>query len=117
MCARIRGGRSRSREDEGIDAKKLVKTSIVKEEPGEDGLLQDGVEAEDEGLENGIQDDDPIVFGEFPAPKVNCLSSSICNAMLVNGQPKPFSHVTEEDQDLMTPEEYTAYFEVFQSRS
>ena len=29
----------------------------------------------------------------------------------------PFSAVTEEHQELMTPEEYTAYFEVFQSRS
>jgi transcription initiation factor TFIIE subunit alpha len=29
----------------------------------------------------------------------------------------PFSEVTEDDQELMTPEEYTAYFEVIQSRS
>ncbi|THH00110.1 hypothetical protein EW026_g2364 [Hermanssonia centrifuga] len=35
----------------------------------------------------------------------------------VNGQPIPFSQVTEEHQELMTPEEYTAYFEVIQSRS
>jgi transcription initiation factor TFIIE subunit alpha len=34
-----------------------------------------------------------------------------------NGAQKPFSEVTEEDQELMTPDEYTAYFEVFQARS
>jgi len=32
----------------------------------------------------------------------------------VNGQPMPFSQVSEEQTELMTPEEYTAYFEVFQ---
>jgi transcription initiation factor TFIIE subunit alpha len=25
----------------------------------------------------------------------------------------PFSKITEEDQEMMTPEEYTAYYEVF----
>jgi len=35
----------------------------------------------------------------------------------VNGAPMPFSRITEEDQERMTPEEYTAYFEVFQTRS
>jgi len=32
----------------------------------------------------------------------------------VNGQSVTFSAVTEEQQELMTPEEYTAYFEVYQ---
>ncbi|KJA14953.1 hypothetical protein HYPSUDRAFT_208266 [Hypholoma sublateritium FD-334 SS-4] len=35
----------------------------------------------------------------------------------VNGFPKPYSQVTEEDHDLMTPDEYTAYFEILQARS
>ncbi|KIP06485.1 hypothetical protein PHLGIDRAFT_13874 [Phlebiopsis gigantea 11061_1 CR5-6] len=35
----------------------------------------------------------------------------------VNGAPMKFSEVTEEHQELMTPEEYTAYFDVFQSMS
>lgn len=35
----------------------------------------------------------------------------------VNGAPMSFLAVTEEHQELMTPEEYTAYFEVFQARS
>lgn len=34
----------------------------------------------------------------------------------VNGVAKPFSQVTEEDHELMTPEEYTAYFEVLQNQ-
>lgn len=36
---------------------------------------------------------------------------------LVNGTPKPFSEVTEEDHELMTPDEYTTFFEVLQARS
>ncbi|KDQ50382.1 hypothetical protein JAAARDRAFT_164904 [Jaapia argillacea MUCL 33604] len=34
----------------------------------------------------------------------------------VNGDPMRFSEVTEEHQDMMTPEEYQAYYEVMQSR-
>ncbi|TFK34509.1 hypothetical protein BDQ12DRAFT_689715 [Crucibulum laeve] len=41
-------------------------------------------------------DDDPVVY--------------------VAGAPKLFSEVTEEDHDLMTPDEYTAFFEVMQTR-
>ncbi|KAF8882514.1 TFIIE alpha subunit-domain-containing protein [Gymnopilus junonius] len=36
--------------------------------------------------------------------------------VLVNGNPKPYSQVTEEDHDLMTPDEYTAFFEIMQAR-
>jgi len=32
----------------------------------------------------------------------------------VNGEPVAFSTITEEHQELMTPEEYTSYFEVYQ---
>ncbi|CDZ97858.1 Transcription initiation factor IIE, alpha subunit [Phaffia rhodozyma] len=32
----------------------------------------------------------------------------------VDGVAKPFGQVTEEDQELMTPDEYTAYFEIWQ---
>ncbi|PPR00759.1 hypothetical protein CVT24_000784 [Panaeolus cyanescens] len=37
--------------------------------------------------------------------------------VMVNGTPKPYSQVTEEDHELMTPEEYTAYFEIMQTMS
>ncbi|EGO03838.1 hypothetical protein SERLA73DRAFT_175515 [Serpula lacrymans var. lacrymans S7.3] len=88
--------RSRSREDEGASTKKLAKTDWPAVEPVQNGIIHDEAEVDDINVGNGLQDD-PTVY--------------------VNGQPKPFSHVTEEDQDLMTPEEYTAYFEVFQTRS
>jgi len=35
----------------------------------------------------------------------------------VAGVEKLYSRVTDEDHELMTPEEYTAYFEIFQARS
>lgn len=35
----------------------------------------------------------------------------------VNGTPMRFSDVTEEEMERMTPEEYTAYFEVMQAQS
>ncbi|KAJ7070342.1 TFIIE alpha subunit-domain-containing protein [Mycena belliarum] len=34
----------------------------------------------------------------------------------VNGAPMPFSQVTEADHDLMTPEEYTAFFQIMQEQ-
>ncbi|KAF8549041.1 hypothetical protein OG21DRAFT_1421978 [Imleria badia] len=80
--------RSRSQEDEGVAAKKLAK--LEPEPPDISGGGQPEAEA-------GRGVDDPLVS--------------------VNGVQKPFSEVTEEDQELMTPDEYTAYFEVFQARS
>jgi hypothetical protein len=35
----------------------------------------------------------------------------------VDGKPMPFSQVGEEHHDLMTADEYAAYFEIFQQRS
>ncbi|KAJ7193502.1 TFIIE alpha subunit-domain-containing protein [Mycena pura] len=34
----------------------------------------------------------------------------------VNGKPMPFSQVTEAEHDLMTPEEYTAFFQIMQEQ-
>ncbi|KIY49460.1 hypothetical protein FISHEDRAFT_41590 [Fistulina hepatica ATCC 64428] len=34
----------------------------------------------------------------------------------VNGDPIPYSQITEEHHELMTPEEYTAFYEIMQSR-
>ncbi|KAH9478542.1 Transcription initiation factor IIE subunit alpha [Psilocybe cubensis] len=59
---------------------------------------QDAImESQGESVPGTELDDDPIV--------------------MVNGTPKPYSQVTEEDHDLMTPDEYTAYFEIVQERS
>ncbi len=41
----------------------------------------------------------------------------VLTSMSVNGEPVPFSQITEEHQDAMTPEEYTAYYEVLSARS
>jgi transcription initiation factor TFIIE subunit alpha len=58
--------------------------------------------------------DDPMVYGMFYV-LVSC--GYRLRVPLVNGNPKPYSQVTEEDHDLMTPDEYTAFFEVVQARS
>jgi len=92
--------RSRSREDEGV-GKKVAKV----EENGYNGLangkpkgsvLEINVPAV-AMLQDATPQDDPIIY--------------------VNGAPIPLSKVTEEDHELMTPEEYTTYFEVIQTRS
>ena len=59
--------------------------------------------------------DDPICYGW-------CLYLFLVYAAedwarLVAGEPKAYSHITDEDHELMTPEEYTTYFEIFQARS
>lgn len=61
-------------------------------------------------VESELPDPDAIVSSEANGTSDDPL-------VHVNGAPKPFSQVTEEDQELMTPDEYTAYFEVFQAHS
>ncbi|KAF9568654.1 hypothetical protein CPC08DRAFT_678934 [Agrocybe pediades] len=59
---------------------------------------QDAImESQGEADTLAVPDDDPMV--------------------MVNGVPKPYSQITEEDHDLMTPDEYTAFFDVMQARS
>ncbi|KAG5220506.1 TFIIE alpha-domain-containing protein [Salix suchowensis] len=92
--------RSRSREDEGAATKsKLAKTDFGIDLPYVDQHLNNGngISNDVPSAMNGTQDDDPLVY--------------------VNGKPIPYSRVTEEDHDLMTPDEYTAFFEVMQARS
>ena len=50
----------------------------------------------------------------FPLPP-GC--ETVLTGCTVNGEPVPFSQITEEHQEAMTPEEYTAYFEVLDARS
>ena len=56
--------------------------------------------------------DDPICYGSFSSILLNPADDDI-----VAGTPKAYSLITDEDHELMTPEEYTAYFEVFQAQS
>ncbi|TEB23351.1 hypothetical protein FA13DRAFT_1798141 [Coprinellus micaceus] len=72
------------------------------------------------GLANGFSDHLPAQFAtpEFvapvePEPHMYAQPPADDPLVYVNGNPKAFSLVTDEDHELMTPEEYTAYFEVY----
>ncbi|KAH9969172.1 TFIIE alpha subunit-domain-containing protein [Russula dissimulans] len=85
--------RSRSVEDEREAERKQARNG------GELlSLSTNGVESsETMNANNVMAEDDPIVY--------------------VDGKPMPFSQVGEEHHDLMTADEYAAYFEIFQQRS
>ncbi|EDR08240.1 uncharacterized protein LACBIDRAFT_297707 [Laccaria bicolor S238N-H82] len=98
--------RSRSREDVGS-----VKVKVAK---------MDALPVYDYGMVNGYTPDggieieqDAIMVEEIPPP----FEGEEDPMVNVNGLPKPYSQVTEEDHDLMTPDEYTAFFEILQARS
>ncbi|KAH6917789.1 transcription initiation factor TFIIE alpha subunit [Coprinopsis sp. MPI-PUGE-AT-0042] len=94
--------RSRSQEDIGAGSKtpKIIRTDSLgsfAEEAVVNQMSMD-VDAPQGQLEDGgAPGDDPLVY--------------------VNGVPKALSLVTEEDHDLMTPEEYTTYFQVLEEHS
>lgn len=75
---------------------------------------------EDTGMGDGYgysaAEDDPTVYGVFTL-FFSSLHTAAKWSFEVNGKPVPYSQVTEEDHELMTPDEYTAYFEIMQSRS
>ncbi|KAI0806213.1 TFIIE alpha subunit-domain-containing protein [Irpex lacteus] len=56
---------------------------------------------------------EPVVAAETEM----IVESSDDPTVYVNGEPTPFSAVTEEHMESMTPDEYTAYFEVFEARA
>ncbi|KAF7986296.1 hypothetical protein HWV62_35242 [Athelia sp. TMB] len=91
--------RSRSRSDVGTHTPKLAK------------LHDNGFEA---AKANG---NGPVASNENTHAIVVDGTPSVDPTVFVNGAPKAFSEVTEEDHDLMTPEEYTAYFEVLEAQS
>lgn len=99
--------RSRSREDVGGPA---AKTKVAKVE--ENGL---------NGIGYGYSPENGIVRVEENVVVVNDAQPLMAAAddplVYVNGKPVPYSQVTEEDHELMTPDEYTAFFEVMQARS
>lgn len=98
-----------------------VGTPVKQEDVNGYGGYEDVGMAEGYGYEAGeggaLQDpeDDPIVYGACTRFAISQGSNADWNA--VNGKPVPYSKVTEEDHELMTPDEYTAYFEIMQSRS
>ncbi|RDB27851.1 Transcription initiation factor IIE subunit alpha [Hypsizygus marmoreus] len=101
--------RSRSAEDVGTGTGKM-KIAKVEEAFGVYGYTMEGGLARVEDTTIVVQDVDMGMGmgggGELDDPFV-----------YVNGKPVPYSQVTEEDHDLMTPDEYTAFFEVMQARS
>jgi transcription initiation factor TFIIE subunit alpha len=106
--------RSRSKEDEGAAGKKLAKATDACYTNG--GVV---VASElDMKMPNGeeARQEDTIVYGPF-ALLAALTAAVLIEIMVVNGVPMEFSKVTEEDQELMTPEEYTAYFEVIQAQT
>ncbi|KAF8170212.1 TFIIE alpha subunit-domain-containing protein [Mycena galopus ATCC 62051] len=83
--------RKRSRSHEGGDAANKI--------PKVEDVHVNGIEAvADVPMEEPAEEpkDDPIVY--------------------VNGNPMPYSQVTEAEHDLMTPDEYTAFFQIMQEQ-
>lgn len=76
------------------------------------------VDADDDGMGSG---DDPIVHGScffyylFLGFSLLMLMHLVW--LVVNGNPVPYSKITEEDHELMTPDEYTVFFEIMQTRT
>jgi len=72
-----------------------------------DGWGQQGAQENGEHLMNGA---------EGSGVNVDDISAED-PTVYVDGKPMPFSQVGEEHHDLMTADEYAAYFEIFQQRS
>ena len=107
--------RSRSMEDVGgLPAK----AKVAKVDEGLNGYgVDEGAIALPDAQPLLVVEDDPLVYGVSLAPLLFVAVSSYTACDTVNGKPVPYSQVAEEDHDLMTPDEYTAYFEVMQARS
>jgi len=115
--------RSRSTEDVGFSTsnsgKKVVKLGY--DNPGSGPIIASTtpmLEAlvKEQPLDVEVtlpQGEDPIVYGTLFIT-VLTPSPPVLTPLTVNGEPVPFSTITEEHQELMTPEEYTTYFEVYQ---
>lgn len=111
--------RSRSGDDEGTNAReKVTKVDVGPDRHTyftEKGIVPvEGNTVLVVEVQPPVLEDDPIVYGKYLClqffSSVNCMT-------LVNGEPMAYSSVTEEDHDLMTPDEYTAFFEIMQARS
>ena len=85
----------------------------------EEHLPMNGVESSGPNAQHVVlADEDPVVYGlYFPFPSLSFSVMFNEASFSVDGKPMPFSQVGEEHHDLMTADEYTAYFEIFQQRS
>lgn len=102
--------RSRSQEDEGRQLNnKLPRTN----DNSLNGSSAVHTPEESQMSIDQPPEDDPLVSGMSFANLVALIS----DLSAVNGVQKEYSKVTEEDHDLMTPEEYEAFFQIMQARS
>ena len=117
--------RSRSTEDVGFSTsnsgKKVVKLGY--ENPGSGPIIASAMPmlealVKEQPLDVEVtlpQGEDPIVYGMLFITVLTTSLPLLAHFLLVvNGKPMPFSTIAEEHQELMTPEEYTTYFEVYQ---
>jgi len=107
--------RSRSVENEGDAERKQARVGDTDGVSGWGlGLSQQG-----QGQENGEQQQHLSMNGvESSGPDAEAVVVAEDDPIVyVDGKPMPFSQVGEEHHDLMTADEYTAYFEIFQQRS
>ncbi|EIM89126.1 uncharacterized protein STEHIDRAFT_154810 [Stereum hirsutum FP-91666 SS1] len=102
--------RSRSSEDVGGDGRKVARVDVPLLN-GANGINGHGAVSNGYPYTNGVSGEESMA----PTPAAGGAEDD--PLVYVNGEPVPFSAVTEEHQELMTPEEYTTYFEVFQARS
>lgn len=112
--------RSRSRDDVGTGAT-TPKMSRIDDHASaaetESALYTNGVEAEAPPQTNGVAvEDDPMVYGTSYC-QCSFLDAANASPISVNGEPVPLSQVTEEHQEAMTTDEYTAYYEVLSAQS
>ncbi|KAJ3568703.1 hypothetical protein NP233_g5539 [Leucocoprinus birnbaumii] len=117
--------RSRSKDDvDGVanGSRKVGKTSsemsasasISASMIGVNGIGTPDEEVKDVGMDEGGGD---AVYANGFADTADSADTGDDPIVYVNGNPVPYSRVTEEDHELMTPDEYTAYFDVMQSMS
>jgi transcription initiation factor TFIIE subunit alpha len=113
--------RSRSVEDEGDAERKQARVGLLADGQGQENggehLPMNGVEggSVDAGDVSVLAEDDPIIYGLFFCFSLQVPISKAQNS--VDGKPMPLSQVGEEHHDLMTADEYVAYFEIFSARS
>jgi len=121
--------RSRSTEDVGQPSRvKVTRLDIVNgngylngygSRNGSNGSLVESEppQSQETLMSSQPQEADPVCYGWF---QYLCLSHCLCLYLTLSsvaGAAKAYSQITDEDHELMTPEEYTAFFEVFQARS
>ncbi|GFZ43208.1 hypothetical protein JCM24511_00927 [Saitozyma sp. JCM 24511] len=84
---------------------------VVKVEPGVEDVRQGVVADGNGGVENGHLEDEEEE-GELETAGTTPAAEKTSGVMvMVAGIPKPLDDITEEDQELMTTDEYQAYYE------